>query len=65
MGNYSKLPLKCDLNRIIIHVGTKDSARTQKLLRKNIIYIVKKIKNDNNEILLSTIVPRQGNIEFR
>ena len=64
MKNYIQPPLKCDCDRVIIHVGTNDlrSSQDPVTIAKNIIDIAKNSTTNNNEISVSSIVPRRDNL---
>ena len=64
MKTYIQPPLKCDPDRVIIHVGTNDlrSSQDPETIAKNIIDIAKNSTTKKNEILVSSIVPRRDNL---
>ena len=60
MKTYIQLPLKRNPNRVIIHVGKNDlrSSQDPETIVKNIIDIAKNSTTNNNEILVSSLVPQ-------
>ena len=63
MKTYIETPLRRDLDRVIIHVGTNDLRSSQDLvtIAKNIIDIVETSLTNKNETRVSSIIPRRGN----
>lgn len=61
---YTKSPLKKNSNCVIIHVGTivLRSSQDPETIVKNIIDMAKNCKDDKNEILISSLVPRLDNL---
>ena len=64
MKTYIQHPLKCNADRVIIHVGTNGlrSSQDPETIAKNIIDIAKSSMTNKNEILVSSIVPRRDNL---
>ena len=64
MKTYIQHPLKCNADRVIIHVGTNGlrSSQDPETIAKNIIDIAKNSTTNKNEILVSSIVPRRDNL---
>ena len=64
MKTYIHPPLKRDPDWVIIHVGTNDlrSSQDPGTTAKNIIDNAKSSTTHKNKILVSSIVPRWGNL---
>ena len=67
MKAYIRPPLKRTPDRVIIHIGTNDlrSSQDPETIAKNIIDIAKSGTTNKNEILVSSIVPRQDNLSSK
>ena len=61
---YIQPPIKRDLDRVIIPVGTNDlkSSQDPETIAKNIIDVAKNSTTNENEILVSSIVPRRDSL---
>ena len=61
---YIQPPIKRDIDRVIISVGTNDlkSSQDPETIAKNIIDIAKNSTTNENEILVSSIVPQRDNL---
>ena len=64
MKTYIQPSLKRDSDLVIINVGTNDlgSSQDPETIAKNIIDIAKNSTTNKNKILVSSIVPRRGNL---
>ena len=64
MESYIGPTLKNKLERIIIHCGKNDLKNsTPQSIAKNILSLAKSIQQENNTILVSSIVPRKDHLD--
>ena len=64
MESYIKPTLKNKLEHIIIHCGTNDLKNsTPQSIAENILSLAKSSQQENNTVLLSSIVPRNDHLD--